>query len=291
MDHLGLRTAMADRLLPVLVAAMSFLAVLAIAGTLAAAGLATQWNHDTGVDLTVQVPEPGDNAVGGSTPREQAVYEVLAKSPQVRVPHVLSASEINALLRPWLGGDVASLGMPVPAVITAQWVGAGSPDGLRTALDAVAPGTLAETGERWAARVAALTASLQASALSVLLIVVLVAVAVVTVATRAGLAQRREAVEIIHGLGALDSDIANRFARRATMLTAVGSVLGTACALPVLFGLANLAAPFSGVVANTGWPVLPPVLWVVLPTIPLAAAAIGWVTTQQTVRGWLRRLK
>jgi hypothetical protein len=31
-------------------------------------------------------------------------------------------------------------------------------------------------------------------------------------------------------------------------------------------------------------------LWVALPAIPVVAALIGWVTTQFTVRGWLRQL-
>jgi cell division transport system permease protein len=58
----------------------------------------------------------------------------------------------------------------------------------------------------------------------------------------------------------------------------------------VLFWLAALAAPFAGIVPHPGPPTLPAILWIELPAVPLAAAAIGWVTTQFTVRGWLRRL-
>jgi len=110
------------------------------------------------------------------------------------------------------------------------------------------------------------------------------------VATRAGLAQGRESIEIIHGLGALDSDIAGSFAVRATLLAAGGAVLGALVALPVLVWLAALAAPFAGVLPRTGPPDLPLRLWLALPAVPVAAAAIGWVTSQFTVRGWLRRL-
>jgi cell division transport system permease protein len=133
-------------------------------------------------------------------------------------------------------------------------------------------------------------ASLQACAATVLLVVALVAGALVAVATRSGIAQRREAVEIIHGLGALDADIADSFAARATLLTFTGAVIGTLLALPVLFWLATLAAPFSGVAASATLPSLPPALWVALPLLPLVAACIGWSTAQLTVRGWLRSL-
>jgi cell division transport system permease protein len=290
VDHLGLRTAMADRVMPMLVAAMSFLAALAIAGTLAAAVLAVQWNRNAGSALTVQVPDAGDPAASGGGKRIAAVLAVLGKASGVSEVHVLSAAEIAALLKPWLGADAGQLAVPVPAVISASWSGEGAPDGLAGAVAAVAPGSLVETGARWAARVAALTGSLQAAAVSVLLIVAVVAAAVISVATRAGLAQRREAIEIIHGLGALDGDIAGRFASRATLLAAIGGVIGGASALPVLYWLARLAAPFGLVSPAGGVPVLPAVLWVALPAIPVAAAVIGWVTTQFTVRSWLRQL-
>jgi len=275
------------------VAAMSFLAALAIAGTLAASVLAVAWNRNVGAALTVQVPDaaaPAATAAAGGARRLDAVLAVLAKTKQVVGVHVLSAAELNALLKPWLGADAGNFAMPVPAVISATWGGNGAPDGLLAAVDAVAPGSLVETGARWASRVAALTASLQAAAVSILLIVAAVAAAVISVATRAGLAQRREAIEIIHGLGALDGDIAGRFASRATLLAAVGGLLGALSALPVLYWLARLAAPFDSVAPVGGVAAMPAALWVALPVIAVAAAVIGWVTTQFTVRGWLRRL-
>jgi len=279
-DQLGLHSAMADRLIPMLVGAMSFLAVLAIAGVIAAAALAAQWQGDTGAALTVQVPDANAPAASG----------VLAATPGVTGPKALSDAELDRLLKPWLGEDAQNLALPVPAVITASWSGAGSIASLRAALDEAAPGTLAETGARWAARVAALTASLKTSAAAILVIVALVASAVIAIATHAGLAQRRETIAIIHGLGALDSDIAGRFALRATLLAGFGAIIGAGLAVPVLLWLARLAAPFAGVLPQTGAPSLPPLLWAVLPAIPIAAALIGWVTTQFTVRGWLRGL-
>lgn len=293
VDQLGLRATRTDRLLPVLVGAMSFLAALAIAGTLAAAILAAHWRGETGAALTVQVPAPGDPAATGSSTRRDAVLAVLNGNASVSAVHALSPAELDALLKPWLGADAADLALPVPAVITATWAGVGPPDALRAALAAAAPGTLLETGARWAARVAALSTSIQTCAAAVLLIVAFVAAAVVAVATRAGLAQRREAIEIIHGLGALDGDIAARFAGRATLLAAAGAAVGTLAALPVLFWLALLAAPFAGFTVRPNLPVLatlPVALWFALPALPAAAAAIGWGTTQLTVRGWLRRL-
>lgn len=296
VDRLGLRAGVADRLLPTLVGAMSFLAALAIAGTLAAATLASHWQSDTASALTVQVTDPADPAASGNATRLQAALGILKASPDVRDLHLLSTGEMNLLLKPWLGEDASQLNLTVPAVITASWNQAGPADPLKAALDAVAPGTLAETGAAWASRVAALTGSIQASAVTVLLIVAMVAAAVIAVATRAGLAQRREAIEIVHSLGALDSDIAGSFALRATSLAATGAAIGALIALPILFWLAQLAEPFAGILPQASasgvlaLPVLPAPLWAALALLPVVAALIGWGTAQVTVRGWLRQL-
>lgn len=289
-DDLGLRAALADRLLPALVAAMSFLAALALAGTLASAGLANAWQAQANATLTIQVPRPGDPDPAGKTTRLAAVQAALAKMPAVVNPQVMSQADENVLLTPWLGENATQLGLPLPAVITARWAGPGAPDALAGTLGDISPGTLVDAGAIWAARVAALTGSLQDCAAVVLVIVALVAAAVVAVAARAGLAQRRDTITIVHGLGALDGDIARRFASRATLLVAAGSVLGTVLALPVLAWLAALAAPFSSGQAGGTLFGLPLPLWFTLPLLPLAAAGIGWVTAQLTVRGWLRSL-
>jgi cell division transport system permease protein len=289
-DLLGLGTGLTDWLLPVLVAAMSFLAALALAGTLASAMLAAQWRHDTASALTVQVTDPQAPDAAHTQSRALAVLAALSSAPGIAGAKLMSADQLNKLLTPWLGADVSQLALPVPAVITATLQGTDDTSALAASLQEIAPGTLVSTGSAWAARVAALTSSLQTSAAAVLMIVALVAAAVVAVATRAGLAQRRDAIEIVHGLGALDADIADSFAARATWLTVVGALIGLALALPVLIWLVGLAAPVSGFAPQSLVSGLPPALWMSLPLLPLAAAGIGWSTAQLTVHGWLRRL-
>ena len=168
------------------------------------------------------------------------------------------------------------------------------PADLASKLTAVAPDTAMEDADIWAARLSALARSLQACAAVALLVVVAVAVAVVAVATRAGLSARREAIEIVHGLGATDAYISGRFARRAMRLAATGGAGGAIAALPVLLWLTYLAAPFTqGANAGAEPPplfALPLPLWLALPVLPVAAAAIGYITAEGTVRRWLRRL-
>ena len=289
-DELGLRRAISDRLLPMLVAAMAFLGALALAGLVAASQLSEHWRSGAGSILTVQVPQPA--AAGGGVDR---VMALLRGTPGIGSVRVVPDAELRALLRPWLGGGETAVILPATFDVRLS-----DPDlptaALAARLVAAAPGTMVDAHEAWLDRLTALARSLQACAALATLIVASVAAAVVAVATRAGLMARRDSIEIVHGLGATDGYIARRFAGRATTLATVGATAGALLALPVLLGLASLAAPFAtapvaSAVAGGGLlGVLPMGVWFALPCLPVTAAAIGWVTAQGTVRRWLRRL-
>jgi cell division transport system permease protein len=291
-DDLGLRRALSDRLLPLLVAAMIFLAALALAGAIAAAGLAAHWQGGAATLLTVQVPQPDAPAAAGT--RADAVAALLKSTPGLAARR-LGTADFAAILRPWLGDEPASLALALPAVFEVQRLGRGPPPDLEAALTQAAPGTLVEKNGVWFDRLALLARSLQLSAALALFVVGLVAMAVTSVATRAGLAARREAILIVHGLGATDRMIAGQFARRVTLLVFAGAIIGLILAVPLLLGLATITAPFQPDAPQTGQPAdllrtLPPLLWASLPALPVAAAAIGWLTAQATVRAWLSGL-
>jgi cell division transport system permease protein len=296
-DELGLRRALSDRMLPLLVAAMAFLAALALAGWFGTAALAQHWQQGAGASLTVQVPQATEPATHGGQTRLATVLALLTGTPGVASAHALSDQELADLLKPWLGQGADRLAIPIPAVIAVRLTDTQADLApLTHRLTDAAPGTLVEDHGVWITRLAVLARSLQACAGLALLLVAAVAAAVIAVATRAGLSTRRQAIEIVHGLGATDSYIAGRFAARATMLAAVGAAGGAVVALPVLLTLARMAAPFLGEAGAVGDTVpdalgaIPVALWLALPCLPAGAAAIGFATAQSAVRRWLRRL-
>lgn len=313
IDSLGLESAMADRLLPFLVAAMSFLAALAFAGSLAASNFATHWQDSARSTLTIEVPDPtlpagtppaaNPPAAAPALSRQAAVLAALQRQSGVDHVKQLGPADLQSLLAPWLGHDAADLPISLPAVMTATAPHPIDLAALQTTLTGLAPGAMVDSGATWAARLGDLTGSLQASAAAILIVVALVAGAVVAVAVRAGLAQRRDSIEIIHGLGALDADIANRFASRALRLAFLGGAAGALLALPLLLWLAHLSAPFAAAVPLAAHPAsgklqelgqirdsLPAILWGAPALLAGMAALIGWIAAQITVRGWLRRL-
>jgi cell division transport system permease protein len=291
-DELGLRRMSSDRLLPFLVAAMTFLAALALAGAVGAASLAGHWRQGAGAAATVLVPRPAQPAAGKEGTRMERVLALLRGTPGITSARALSEDELGDLLRPWLGAGIERLSLPLPGVVVVQ-TGAGGTDlgPLAPRLEMAAPGTLVESHGAWLRRLSALARSLQACAAVATVLVAAVAAAVVSVATRAGLSARRETIETVHGLGATDGYIAARFARRAARLAVIGGIIGTIAAMPVLLGLANLAAPFASPEGGAGpLAALPAILWLALPGLPMAAGLLGLLTAQGTVRRWLRRL-
>ena len=295
-DELGLRRALADRMVPFLVAAMAFLAALALAGWTGAASLTRHWESGAGATLTVQVPSPAEPDAANAGSRLDAAVRLLAETQGVQATTTLSDEQLNTLLRPWLGTDTKTLAVAVPAVIAVQLRDAGVDlTALSAGLAERVPGTIVEDHAAWAGRLGALARSLQLCSGLVLLIVALVTAAVIAVATRSGLAARRDAVMIVYQLGATDGYIAQRFALRAATLASAGGLIGGLFALPVLFTLATLALPLArGGVAGPGpggaLSMLPAGLWLLPLILPVVAAAIGYLTTQVTMRQWLRKL-
>nr|WP_209443100.1 FtsX-like permease family protein [Falsiroseomonas frigidaquae] len=270
---------MSGLLLPGLVAAMALLAALALAGAQGAATLAERWQRGAAAAVTVQIPDA--DAV-----RLERAVAALRGMPEVAFAQAMEPERLAGLLRPWLGDSPA---ISVPGVIELRLRDSRTdPVLIGDRLANVVPGAMVEAHGLWVQRLAALARSLQAIALGVLVLVAVVAAAVVAVATRAGLAARRNAIEVLHGLGARDGDIAGRFARRLGLLAATGALVGACVAVPALALLVDLAGPWVGAEGRLdGLAGLP---WAGLLALPPVAYLVGWATAQATVRRWLHQL-
>lgn len=277
-DPLGLKRAMADRLLPGLVAAMALLAALAMAGAAAAAALASRWEGGAAAAVMVQLPARA--AMASPSAALAQATATLAALPGVAEAIPLDHDRLAALLRPWLGD---ATGLPLPGMVELRLASLGPAAlALPAAIEAAIPGAHVEAHGVWVARLSALARSLEALAWLVLALVAGVAAAMVAVATRAGINARRATIVILHDMGATDGTIARRFAGRIAWLAGLGAVLGAAAAAPLLWLLGGLAAPLLGEA--------PSMPWLALAALPPAAAGISWATAHAAVRLWLRSL-
>jgi cell division transport system permease protein len=274
-DPIGLRGALADRLLVALIAAMALFATCALAGHEAVSQLAKRWQQGANAAVTVQIPNP--------TPaRMEAALEVLRALPAVREAQAVDTARMAELLRPWLG-DVA--GLPLPGVIELRLADlAADPVLIGDRVAEAVPGAVTEAHGVFVARLAAVARALSAAALAALLLVAVVGASVVVLAVRAGIAARRDSVMVLHMLGAADRDIAERFARRTAWLALLGAILGVALAGGLVWALLQLAGPMLPDITPQDMP------WLGLAALPVSAALIAWATTKASILLWLRRL-
>ncbi|MCZ8278676.1 MAG: cell division protein FtsX [Acetobacteraceae bacterium] len=274
-DPIGLRGALADRLLVALIAAMALFATCALAGHEAVSQMAKRWQQGANAAVTVQIPNP--------TPaRMEAALGALRALPAVREAQAVDPGRMAELLRPWLG-DVA--GLPLPGVIELRLADlAADPVLIGDRVAEAVPGAVTEAHGVFVARLAAVARALSAAALMVVLLVAVVGASVVVLAVRAGIAARRDSVMVLHMLGAADRDIAGRFARRTAWLALLGAILGVGLAAGVVWALLQLAGPMLPKITTQDLPLLG------LAAIPLSAALIAWAATIASILLWLRRL-
>jgi cell division transport system permease protein len=274
-DPIGLRGALADRLLVALIAAMALFATCALAGHEAVSQMAKRWQQGANAAVTVQIPNP--------TPaRMEAALGALRALPAVREAQAVDPGRMAELLRPWLG-DVA--GLPLPGVIELRLADlAADPVLIGDRVAEAVPGAVTEAHGVFVARLAAVARALSAAALMVVLLVAVVGASVVVLAVRAGIAARRDSVMVLHMLGAADRDIAGRFARRTAWLALLGAILGVGLAAGVVWALLQLAGPMLPKITAQDLPLLG------LAAIPLSAALIAWAATIASILLWLRRL-
>jgi len=274
-DPIGLRGALADRLLVALIGAMALFATCALAGHEAVSQLAKRWQQGANAAVTVQIPNP--------TPaRMEAALGALRALPAVRQAQAVDPARMAELLRPWLG-DVA--GLPLPGVIELRLADlAADPVLIGDRVAEAVPGAVTEAHGVFVARLAAVARAVSAAALAALLLVAVVGASVVVLAVRAGIAARRDSVMVLHMLGAADRDIAGRFARRTAWLAVLGAILGVALAAALLWALSQLAGPMLPEITPQDLP------WIALAAIPISAALIAWGATKASILLWLRRL-
>ena len=277
-----------SRLLRWLNAFMVFQAVLAMTAVLVLNATAGRWDHGVRGTLTVQIARV--DADDDNTKRLQQTLNVLAVTPEIDRYEVIDDAQLLRLLEPWLGHYVEVGDLPLPQLIDVALKAKTDLDlrALSNRIAAQVPGTSIDDHEIWLERLVRLIEMIEGVAAAVLIFVGLATVGTVVFTTRTGLAIHKEAIEVLHLIGAQDSYIARQFAGRAMALGLRGGIMGLALAIPTVLGVGYLAQPMEGaLVPQLG---LEPAHWVTLAVLPVAAAVIAMLTARLTVMRTLGRI-
>jgi cell division transport system permease protein len=267
------------------IAVLCFLACLTALGVIAGDRAAHGWAGQLTGEATVIV-----RARGGETPDAAAARaaEALAGVAGVSEARALEKEKAYDLIRPWLG-DVSDLeDLPVPRLVAVSLdrKHPATAAGLSRALKAQGLDAVVDDHQIWIKDIRHAAGVVRWTGAALFLLIALAAAAVVAFATRAGLAARRDVVEVLHLTGAEDNQIASLFELRFARIAALSGAFG-ATAAAIAGGLLRLIGGGQGIT-----PALP-VAWLdllaVLPC-PLLAAIVAAVAARLTARRLIQGL-
>jgi cell division transport system permease protein len=285
---LALRRSGARLRLDWIVAAMAFLAALALVVELAIGEAAGRWRTTLTGTLTVEIP-PAPSTGPGDGERLARVLEVLRAEPGIAAAAPLSRARVAELLAPWLGATDLAATLPVPQLVDVTRRPGTTLDlaGLGRRLADAAHGTVIDDHRRWLDELLRLARLATLIAAGIMVVVGLAATVAVITATRAGLALHHEAIDLLHLIGAEDRYVARAFTREALVLGLRGGGAGVVAAAGLLAVLGATGPAVDPRWLPQLWPKGPALGLLLL--VPLAAGGLAAATAHWVVRWDLKK--
>lgn len=271
------------QLILIAAAAMAFLAVFALALSLASGRLADRWGNELAQSATIRIVADAEDRDA----QTQTVLRILETTAGVAFARALDDAEQRVLLAPWFGSDLDLSTLPVPRLIEVlEEDGGFDATGLRLRLEAEAPSAVLDDHSRWRdPLVEAANRLRNLGWLSACLIAVAIAV-MVTLAAQAALAANASVIEVLRLVGATDRYIARAFIRRFTWRSFIGAALGTIAGTLAVFLLPS-ASETGGFLTGLGFSGKQ---WLVPLLVPVLSALVAMLATGLAAKRVLREL-
>lgn len=264
-------------------AAMAFLAVFALALSLAAGRLADRWADELARSATLRINAPTEQMAT----QIDAALRVLRQTPGVASARALSDEEQAALLAPWFGADLPISELPVPRLIEVIETAEGyDANGLRLRLAAEVPGAVLDDHTRWRKPLVDAAGTLRRLGLFSILLITGAMAAMITLAANAALAANGQVIEVLRLVGARDSYIAQAFVRRFTLRALIGAAVGTVLGV-LAVSLLPSASQEGGFLTGLGFQGLG---WFAPLIIPVLGAVVAFGATRYAAERVLKGL-
>ena len=224
--------------------------------------------------------------LSGGAGRAERLVAVARSTPGVAAVRAVPASEMRATLERWLGPEQADSDLPLPTMIDLDLQPDIDARMIGRRIEAAVPGArFVAHADSLAPLMAALT-SLSWLAAALVVLVALANAAAVILAARGALDTNRATIEVMHGIGATDTQIARLFQRRIAIDAVVGGATGGLAAAGVL--LLILGSGGGWIADLTGGAALHRGDVAALAVLPIAVAALATIVARSAVLAALR---
>jgi cell division transport system permease protein len=259
---------------PWVIAIMSFSILLIAATGLALANTAGLLTKAIESRYAVAVP-------GGGANLDPLVARIRA-TPGVASAEAVPEAEMRGTLERWLGPEARSRDLPVPALINLDLAPSASLAAVEQQVAKAAPGARVLAHRNSVAPLLRSLGVLKWVAFGLVLLLSAASAAAVVLAARGALDTHRFTIEVMHGIGATDTQVMHLFQRKIAIEALLGSVVGAVAAALVLLLLAS-GASFAGEL--TGGATLRAGDIAILALLPLALTVVAtWVARTAVLR-------
>ena len=264
---------------PYVIAIMTFVMMVVAAAGLALSTMAGVVAEAAENRFVVQLPNSG----GG---RLEAAVAAARSAPGVAEVQPVAEEEIRATLERWLGPAGLGEDLPLPALINLELSPGTDSAAVARHIRQRVPSARLIAEEVTLRPLMRSLQSLQWLALTLILLMAAATSAAVVLAARGALDTHRPTIEIMHGIGATDEQVASLFQRKIALDALAGALFGGAAAAIVLLVIAGGAAIASDLAGQSP---LAGTDLVLLALLPLAAVALATLVARLAVLGALRQ--
>lgn len=263
---------------PYVIAIMMFVMVVIGAAGLALASSARL--VAAGVDNRYSV-EIADGAAKAG--RAQAL---LAAAPGVAAVRPVSEQEMRRILQRWLGPAGAASDLPLPAIIDVDLTADAPVATIAAMIERQVPGARFVAHKDSLGPVLEAVRALGWLALTLVVLIALATAAAVVLAARGTLDTHRSTIEVLHGIGATDDQVARLFQRKIALDALTGGATGAAAAGVVLLLIAGGGSTW--LADLTGGPLLGWRDIVLLAFLPIVGTVLATAVARMAVLKALR---
>jgi cell division transport system permease protein len=262
---------------------MAFLAVFALALSLASGRLAARWGDELARTSTIRIVAPA----GERAAQTEAALRVLKTTAGIQEARALSDEEQQALLSPWFGVGVDLGSLPVPRLIEVVEKPTGfDAEGLRLRLAAEVPAAFLDDHTRWRAPLVHAASRLRLLGWIAIILIAASVGAMVTLAANAALAANAQVIAVLRLVGATDRYIAEAFIRRFTIRAFIGAGTGMVIGMIAILLLPS-ASDDAGFLTGLGFQGMG---WFAPLLIPIMAGGVALIATRVASRKALEAL-
>ena len=264
------------------IALMVFLAFVVMCGNMVLHNTLEKWRSGLTGQWTVEYPADPDMERAAQRQKVEEAAERLSRLDGISQAKPLTDAETRALIEPWIdvslagqeAEDGASVQFPIPFLIHVELSNQSPPDRreIKRVLESVDPGMRLDDHGAWLHQTLSIAYAVETGLGLTAALILIVAMAVIAGTAQSAMSVHRDALEILHTMGATDTFIAGIFRTHGLRLGLQGAAAGAFAGFVLLW-------PIRSILVNTGLQAeLSNLQWGLLAAMPFGAAALCALT-------------